>query len=159
VSDVYPAYITWETFERIQAMLHDTYAEYERTQTRGIPRAGAALLQGMLYCGECGHKLAVQYKGGTHDVCNALRQRYRAPVCQYIPADPVDLGGVEAFFQAFAPIELGRLGLVRSPLTRRPSSRCERPMSSICNDSITRQPWPSGSSYGSTPTIAWWPPS
>ena len=106
VNDVYPAYITWETFERIQAMLHDNYAEYERTQTRGIPRPGAALLQGMVYCGECGHKLAVQYKGGTHYVCNALRQRYRAPVCQYIPADPVDLRVVEAFFQAFAPIEL-----------------------------------------------------
>jgi len=106
VNDVYPAYITWETFERIQAMLHDNYAEYERTQTRGIPRPGAALLQGMVSCGECGHKLAVQYKGGTHYVCNALRQRYRAPVCQYIPADPVDLGVVEAFFQAFAPIEL-----------------------------------------------------
>lgn len=39
---------------------------YERTQTRGIPRPGAALLQGMVYCGECRHKLAVQYKGGTH---------------------------------------------------------------------------------------------
>src|SRR5262249_11299046 len=65
VNDVYPAYISWETFERIQAMLHDNYAEYDRNKTRGIPRPGAALLHGIVYCGECGHKLVVQYKGGT----------------------------------------------------------------------------------------------
>lgn len=64
VNDVYPAYISWETFEQIQAMLADNYAEYDRNKTRGIPRAGAALLHGLLYCGACGHKMLVQYKGG-----------------------------------------------------------------------------------------------
>src|SRR6266567_8642352 len=61
VNDVYPAYISWQTFERIQAMLLDNYAEYDRNKTRGVPRPGAALLHGMVYCGECGHKLVVQY--------------------------------------------------------------------------------------------------
>jgi DNA invertase Pin-like site-specific DNA recombinase len=44
VNDVYPAYISWETFERIQAMLLDNYAEYDRNKTRGVPRPGAARL-------------------------------------------------------------------------------------------------------------------
>jgi DNA invertase Pin-like site-specific DNA recombinase len=44
VNDIYPAYISWETFERIQAMLLDNYAEYDRNKTRGIPRPGAARL-------------------------------------------------------------------------------------------------------------------
>src|SRR5438128_2728319 len=65
VNDVYPAYVPWATFERIQAMLQDNHAEYVQNQSRGVPRAGAALLHGMTYCGECGHKLLVQYKGGT----------------------------------------------------------------------------------------------
>jgi DNA invertase Pin-like site-specific DNA recombinase len=106
VPDVYPAYVDWPTFERIQAMLQDNYAEYSRNQTHGVPRPGAALLHGLVYCGECGHKLVVQYKGGTRYLCNYLRQQYRVPVCQNIPGDAVDPVIVEAFFQALAPIEL-----------------------------------------------------
>jgi hypothetical protein len=106
VKDKYPAYISWETFEKIQTMLKDNYAEYDRNKSRGIPRPGAALLHGLVYCGECGHKMVVQYKGGTRYLCNYLRQQYRVPVCQYIPGDPIDLAVVEAFFQALSPIEL-----------------------------------------------------
>jgi DNA invertase Pin-like site-specific DNA recombinase len=106
VNDVYPAYVSWETFERIQAMLLDNYAEYDRNKTRGIPRPGTALLHGMLYCGECGHKLVVQYKGRTRYICNYLRQQYRVPVCQYIPADPIDQAVVATFWEALAPVEL-----------------------------------------------------
>src|SRR5207247_3923361 len=58
------------------------------------------------YCGECGHKMVVQYKKGTRYLCNASRQQYCVPVCQYIHADPVDEKIVEAFFQALSPVEL-----------------------------------------------------
>jgi DNA invertase Pin-like site-specific DNA recombinase len=106
VHDKYPAYIPWETYVKIRTMLQDNYAEYDRNKTRGIPRAGAALLHGLLYCGECGHKMMVQYKGGTLYLCNALRQKYGVPVCQNIPADWIDAAVVDAFFQALSPIEL-----------------------------------------------------
>ena len=106
VNDKYPAYVTWETYERIQAMIKDNHAEYDRNKTRGIPRPGAALLHGIVYCGECGHKMVVQYKRGTRYLCNSLRQQYQVPVCQHIPADPVDAQVVQAFFEALSPIEL-----------------------------------------------------
>lgn len=106
VQDKYPAYINWETFERIQAMLRDNYAEYDRNQSRGVPRPGAVLLHGIVYCGECGHKMVVQYKGGNQYLCNYLRQTRGVPVCQRIPADPIDGQVVQAFFQALSPIEL-----------------------------------------------------
>lgn len=106
VKEKYPAYITWETFERIQAMLKDNYAEYDRNKSRGVPRPGAVLLHGIVYCGECGHKMVVQYKGGNQYLCNYLRQTRGTPVCQRIPADPIDDQVVRAFFQAFSPIEL-----------------------------------------------------
>src|SRR5207253_7280878 len=67
---------------------------------------GSALLQGMVACGECGHKMVVQYKRGTRYLCNYLRQKYRVPVCQHIPADAGDAQVVEAFFQALLPVEL-----------------------------------------------------
>jgi hypothetical protein len=106
VRDKYPAYVSWETFEKIQAMLHDNYAEYSRNKTRGVPREGAALLHGIVYCGACGHKMVVQYKSGSRYICNYLRQQHGVPVCQYIPTNPVDAEVVAAFFKALAPAEL-----------------------------------------------------
>jgi DNA invertase Pin-like site-specific DNA recombinase len=106
VPDKYPAYISWTTFEQIQTMLHDNHAEYDRNKTRGIPRPGKALLHGVVYCGACGHKMVVQDKGGTEYLCNYLRQQYRVPVCQYVPADPVDVRVVAAFFEALSPLAL-----------------------------------------------------
>jgi DNA invertase Pin-like site-specific DNA recombinase len=106
VNNKYPAYISWETFERIQAMLQDNYAEYDRNKTRGVPRPGAAMLHGLVYCGECGHKMVVQYKSGTRYICNYLRQQHQVPVCQYIPGDPVDKQVIETFFEALSPVEL-----------------------------------------------------
>ncbi len=91
---------------RIQQMLLENYAAYDRNKSRGVPRDGAALLHGIVYCGECGHKMVVQYKKGTRYLCNYLRQQYHVPVCQYIHADPVDERIVEAFFQALSPVEL-----------------------------------------------------
>src|SRR5436190_3692637 len=106
IPDVYPPYISWETYTQIQTMLKDNHAEYDRNNTRGLPRPGKALLHGLVYCGECGHKMVVQYKGGTRYICNYLRQQYRTPVGQYIAADPVDTRVVDAFFQALSPVEL-----------------------------------------------------
>lgn len=106
VNDVYPAYISWQTYERNQAQLMDNYAEYDRNKTRGIPRPGSALLHGIVYCGECGHKMVVQYKSATRYICNSLRQQYRVPVCQYIPADAIDEYVVNAFLEALSVVEL-----------------------------------------------------
>jgi DNA invertase Pin-like site-specific DNA recombinase len=104
--DRYPAYISWERFEKIQAMLQDNYSEYDRNRTRGIPRPGKALLHGLVCCGQCGHKMVVQYKGGTQYLCNYLRGQYQVPVCQRLRADPIDRWVVDQFFAAFAGAEL-----------------------------------------------------
>ena len=106
VKDKYPAYISWETFETIQKQLLDNYAAYDRNASRGIPRRGEAMLHGMVYCGACGHKMVVQYKTSPRYICNSLRQQYGVPVCQYIPAAPVDGKVVKAFFDALSPVEL-----------------------------------------------------
>jgi DNA invertase Pin-like site-specific DNA recombinase len=106
VHDRYPAYVTWETFARIAALLDDNYAAYEHNRRRGVPRHGAALLQGIVYCGRCGHKMMVQDKGGNEYLCNYLRGQTQAPVCQRVPADPIDQQVVAAFFEALAPAEL-----------------------------------------------------
>ncbi len=106
VNDKYPAYISWETYKKIQSMLKDNYAQYDHNKSRGIPRPGSALIHGIVYCGECGHKMVVQYKNSTRYICNFLRRQHGCSVCQYIPADPVDKKVVEAFFAALSPVEI-----------------------------------------------------
>jgi hypothetical protein len=104
--DKYPAYISWEQFEKIQAMLQDNYSAYDRNRTRGVPRPGKALLHGIVYCGQCGHKMVVQYKGETQYLCTYLRGQHQVPVCQRLRADAIDDWVVEQFFAAFSAAEL-----------------------------------------------------
>ena len=106
LQDRYPAYIDWATYERIQDMVRDNYSAYDRNQSRGVPRPGKALLHGLVCCGECGHKMVVQYKRGTRYLCNYLRQQSRVPVCQNLPADPIDASVVSVFLEALSAVEL-----------------------------------------------------
>ena len=106
VPDKYPAYIDWATYERIRAMIRDNYSDYERKQNRGVPRPGKALLHGLVYCGECGRKMSVQYKSTSQYICNSLHQIHRVPACQRIGSDAIDERVVELFFAALAPAEL-----------------------------------------------------
>ena len=106
IKDKYPAYVGWETFERIQEMLQDNHAEYASKMSRGVPRNGEALLAGLVYCGECAHKMTVRYSGATRYLCAFFQQQYGDPFCQNLPANPVDTRVAEAFLEALSPVEL-----------------------------------------------------
>ena len=106
VHNRYPAFIPWDTFVKVQAMLQDNYAAYDRNRSRGVPRDGAALLHGITYCGACGHKMIVQYKGRVRYLCNYARQETQCPVCQHLPADAIDRHVIAAFFEALSPVHL-----------------------------------------------------
>jgi DNA invertase Pin-like site-specific DNA recombinase len=109
VKDRYPAYVDWETFERIGAMLADNRADYMRVRGRGIPRDGAALLHGITWCGECGHKMTVSYKRGSTYACAYMQRQHGSPHSERLQAAPVDTAVVAAFLDAVAPAELDAL--------------------------------------------------
>ena len=158
VNDKYPAYISWATFEQIQTMLLNNYAEYDRNKTRGIPRPGAALLHGLVYCGACGHKMVVQYKKGTRYLCNYLRQQYHVPVCQYIPADPWMRKSSRRFLRRSRSSNLMPI-TARWPIdSKRKRRRVVRSISS-CNGCGIKRRWPNASSNTSIRPIDWWRPS
>ncbi|MGA2793827.1 MAG: recombinase family protein [Roseiarcus sp.] len=106
VKDRYPAYVSWETFLKIRAMLNDNRADYLRTHGRGIPRDGAALLHGITWCGECGRKMVVRYKRGSQYVCNQRLRQQHIPQCQCVYAAAVDAEVGKAFLAAVAPGEI-----------------------------------------------------
>ncbi|WP_229188239.1 recombinase family protein [Bradyrhizobium oropedii] len=154
VKDRYPAYIDWDGFERIQAMLRDNHAEYQRNQTRGVPREGAAILQGITWCGRCGHKMSIQYKGGSRYVCNSLLNHQGKTLCQHLPADPIDAQVVAAFFAAIAPaeVESWRRALNARQQTDEALDRAEE--QSRLSDCAIRHSWPNDNIIGSILTIA-----
>lgn len=106
VKDRYPAFVPWEAYERIQSIIEDNYAEYRRRRSRGVTRKGRALLQGLVYCAECGHKMSVQYTQGARYVCEELRASRGEATCQFLPAAPLDDYVAGAFFEALSPSEL-----------------------------------------------------
>lgn len=109
VKDRYPPYIDWPTYEKIRDIVRDNRAEYMRIKTRGTPRNGELLLHGIAWCGRCGHKMYVRYKGGGEYVCNHLRSHEGLPTCQHIRAARLDAAVAEAFLAALAPIEIDAL--------------------------------------------------
>jgi DNA invertase Pin-like site-specific DNA recombinase len=106
LKDRFPAYVSWDVFERIETMLKDNHAEYQRLKTRGVPREGKALLQGIAYCGACGHKMSLQYRAGTQYLCNVHKLKEVQPLCQRLPADALDDQVVRWFFEALSVAEI-----------------------------------------------------
>ncbi|MER8474255.1 recombinase family protein [Mesorhizobium sp. M1328] len=109
----YPPYIDWPTYEKIRDIVRDNRAEYMRIKTRGAPRNGELLLHGIAWCGRCGHKMYVRYKGGGEYVCNHLRSHTGLPACQHIRASRVDAAVADAFLTALAPAEIDALSRAR----------------------------------------------
>jgi len=90
IRDHLPAYIPWETFLENQERL-------ERNQSKaiqpGVPRAGAALLTGLIICGTCGLRLNTTYRGrGTRPYYSCLShlRRGHEQTCYGVRAAPVD---------------------------------------------------------------------
>jgi DNA invertase Pin-like site-specific DNA recombinase len=88
-----PAYVSWEQYERNVARLA---ANRNRATALGAVRKGAALLAGLVVCGQCGAKLAVHYQHShgrstpfTYD-CVARRNDYGEPLCQHVAGPCLD---------------------------------------------------------------------
>jgi DNA invertase Pin-like site-specific DNA recombinase len=108
VPDKYPAYIDRDTHAAIQAILRDNYQEYGRRCSCGIARAGAALLQGLAYCGQCGNKMTVQYQSAARYLCNHHKTQSGGRECQRVPIAPVDAWVAQRFWEALSAAELDR---------------------------------------------------
>src|SRR4051812_10720077 len=104
VRDIYPAYIAWEQFVRNQETLRENWF---RAGTRGAPRRGQALLQGIARCGRCGARMSVFYYStkekrapGYGCVAGYVDG---GPTCQMMSSAPVDAAVAELFLAAATP--------------------------------------------------------
>ncbi len=76
IKEAHPAFIPWDEFMANQKRLSNGRPTRDETGGPGAPREGAALLQGLLRCGRCGHPLQVRYLG--------QRGRYPQYQCQHL---------------------------------------------------------------------------
>jgi DNA invertase Pin-like site-specific DNA recombinase len=63
IRDHHEAYIDWDTYARVQAMIEANGANFQADESTLAARDGAGLLTGLLRCRRCGHKLQVRYWG------------------------------------------------------------------------------------------------
>jgi DNA invertase Pin-like site-specific DNA recombinase len=124
VRDVYPAYITWEAFEQIQARLTENARSMaDQRVKKPEPRNGAALLTGLVRCGMCGGAMSVIYKGGPRNrfnyVCDRLTKQYGKPSCQHLSGAPIDDAVVQEFFEALQPAAIDAWEAVQDQQTKR----------------------------------------
>lgn len=88
--DELPAYITWDRFLSNQERLQQNRA---RVASKGSPRKGDALLNGLLFCRRCGCRLIVGYSGEGRRPRYKCRRNYREyglEKCQSLSAGPLD---------------------------------------------------------------------
>jgi len=93
IPDHHEAYIEWERFERIQAMLSKN-SQTRRATAPGAAKQGAALLAGLVRCRRCGSKLLVNYSGAGGSVrryqCDRRHNSFGEPRCINFSAVDVD---------------------------------------------------------------------
>lgn len=103
-----PAYITWEQFMSNQRVLR---SNWYRADSRGAPRKGAALLQGIVYCGRCGARMSVLHYSTKEQRspgygCFYNYHRKGGTTCQCMSARVIDEAVTELFLSAVSPAKI-----------------------------------------------------
>jgi DNA invertase Pin-like site-specific DNA recombinase len=70
ITDHHRGFLDWDTYQANQARIDQNIRPERSRPGTGAVREGAALLQGLATCGDCGRKLAVFYRGPAKSVPN-----------------------------------------------------------------------------------------
>lgn len=109
IPDRHPAYIPFEEFMANQRTLQDNSVNRGTDRRGGAPREGSALLQGIVLCGRCGHRMHASYpKAGfpRYNCSSPVHRGLSSSVCWSVSAPGVDTVVVDAFLDAVQPAEV-----------------------------------------------------
>lgn len=102
--DHHPAYLDWEQFMTNQHVLTDNRANHSAQERHGAPRSGGALLQGLVLCGHCGHRMRVAYDGhdgrASYRCTSTIVSGYASRTCGSVRAAAIDDAVGERFLGA-----------------------------------------------------------
>ena len=115
--DQHPAYLSWEQYLANRARLRDNSRQFQ--SSRGAPRPGHALLQGIVFCGRCGCRMQPQYSASSPSyACRTRKKRYGEPVCQSLTLAHIDAAVAEAFLAVLRPAAIEALLALSAELER-----------------------------------------
>ena len=102
IRDHLPAYITWDHYLRNQERLTQNQSGPD---TLGAPRAGVALLAGLVVCGTCGRRLQVSYRRTHQPYYSCVRHLVEATAqtCYGVQAAVLDTCVAHQVLQALEP--------------------------------------------------------
>jgi DNA invertase Pin-like site-specific DNA recombinase len=103
--DRVPAYITWEHYLRNQERLRQNRS---RADASGVPRMGAALLGGLLFCGRCGTRMHACYSRSQlpRYECLHYKQHGLERTCRGAAAGAIDSLIAQQVLRALEPAAL-----------------------------------------------------
>lgn len=109
IQDHHPAYVSWDDYLRILAMIRKNQPVAADQASQAI-REGGALLQGLVRCGRCGRAMRVQYPGKSgnayaHYVCRGAQDQGQ-PRCQSVGNRRIDEMVAGHFLEEMAPARL-----------------------------------------------------
>jgi len=108
--DAHPGYISWDQFEENEKQLLQN-ARSRISERQSPPREGPALLQGLILCGVCGHRMSVAYKQRQgHQVpeysCGWEHSAKGGAWCQHFMGDRIDHAMGELLVELMTPATL-----------------------------------------------------
>lgn len=107
IKDHHAGYISWERYVKNLQMLKANSTKAHAAHP-GAPRAGSAMLAGLLRCAKCGLKLSVAYRGGDGPNgryrCTTGSREQGKPVCQSFAAFRVDQAVEKEVLEACQPM-------------------------------------------------------
>jgi DNA invertase Pin-like site-specific DNA recombinase len=111
IPGAHPGYITLDQWEANIAKLAANAAAHGRDRAAGPPREGTALLQGIIICGRCGHRMTVRYHTrGTRQVPSYACQRdgidNARPLCAIIPGHTLDQHAGQLLIATLTPLAI-----------------------------------------------------
>jgi DNA invertase Pin-like site-specific DNA recombinase len=101
--DRFPAYISWDRYLANQQRLRDNRS---RPEAPGAPRAGAALLAGLLVCGACDRRMHPQYRSQARPYYVCMRHKLEGSACAGLGAAALDALVSEQVLRALEPAAL-----------------------------------------------------
>jgi DNA invertase Pin-like site-specific DNA recombinase len=103
--DRLPAYISWDQYMKNQEKLNQNRSLLE---TRGVPKRGEALLQGLVVCGKCGLRMASRYKADKKPsyYCGEHARSPMIEYCGHISAATLDDLVAREVLRALEPASL-----------------------------------------------------
>jgi DNA invertase Pin-like site-specific DNA recombinase len=106
IRDAHPGYISWDEFMANQQRVSESATRRRDGNERGAAREGGALLQGLLLCGHCSHRMQVRYagNGGRYPVyeCNRMQRNGLDQRCVHASGKNIDSPIVELVLQALS---------------------------------------------------------